>query len=140
LDVRFLTGREQGPPIESLGLSRFLRSHNAFRLWTLLALDNVELHIVTFFQAFVPIQLDGAVVNKYIRPIFSADETVSLGIVEPLHFSDILSHFAEPFSGERGWTRTNLRQLIHPAYRTRQPEKWFCGSGLFRKTIDAAAK
>ena len=86
-------------------LSRFLCSHDAFRLGSFLSLDDVELHIVTFFQALVSIQLDGTVVNKHIRAIFSADKPVSLGVIEPLYFPDILSHFAEPFSGE-SWLDT----------------------------------
>jgi hypothetical protein len=36
-------------------------------------------------------------VNEYIRPVFASDESVALGVVEPLDLSFVLSHRFLPF-------------------------------------------
>src|SRR5208283_1621316 len=54
------------------------------RLWPLLSLDDLKLHLVSLLQALVAFGGDGAVVNEYIRSIVSAEEAVSFGVVEPL--------------------------------------------------------
>ena len=61
-------------------------------LRTLLTLDDVELDFVTFFQTFVPINLDGAVVDEDVGAVVSSDEAVPFRIVEPFDFACILSH------------------------------------------------
>ena len=62
------------------------------RLRALLTLNNVELDLVAFFERFVSIQLDRRVVDEYIRPVFAPDESVALGVIEPLDLSFVLSH------------------------------------------------
>ena len=44
-----------------------------------------EFNLVTFLQALVSFRCNCAVVDKYVRPIFAANETVAFGIVKPLH-------------------------------------------------------
>ena len=65
---------------------------NRIRLSAFLTLDDIELNIIALFQRFVPVQLNRGVVDEYIRPVFTADESVALGVVEPLDFPFILSH------------------------------------------------
>ena len=65
-------------------------------LWTLLTLDDVKLNIIALFQSFVPIQLNCRIVDEYVWPVFTPDESVALGIVEPLDLTFVLSHRLPP--------------------------------------------
>jgi hypothetical protein len=49
--------------------------------------DHVELDLLTFLQAAESICLDGGEVHKHILPILAADETITFGVVKPLHCS-----------------------------------------------------
>ena len=57
------------------------------RLWPFAALDDFELHIVAFFQAFISVILDGTVVNEYICTVFAPDKAVAFRVVKPLHLA-----------------------------------------------------
>ena len=65
-------------------------------LWTLLTLDDVKLNIIALFQSFVPIQLNCRIVDEYVWPVFTPDESVALGVVEPLNLTFVLSHRLPP--------------------------------------------
>ena len=54
-------------------------------LQAFLALDDSEADLLSFFQAFEALALDGAEMHEYILAIFAADEAKALGVVEPLH-------------------------------------------------------
>ena len=70
------------------------------RLRTFLALNDIELDVIALFERFVSVQLNCGVVNEYIRPVFASDESVALGVVEPLDLSLVLSHrFLPSFCG-----------------------------------------
>jgi len=72
-------------------------------LGALLPLHNVEFNFIAFFQRFVPIQLDCRVVDEYIWSVFTSDESVALGVVEPLDLSFVLSHrFLPSFCCRKG--------------------------------------
>ena len=80
------------PGLELLGVgaeSDAVRLHlsDTFGLGTFLPLRDFEFYFVTLLKAFVAIRLDGAVVNKNIRAIVSANESEALCVVEPLHFT-----------------------------------------------------
>jgi hypothetical protein len=62
------------------------------RLGTFLTLDDIELDLIVLFQRFVSIQLNRRVMDEYIGPIIAADESVALGVVEPLDLPFVLSH------------------------------------------------
>ena len=66
-------------------------------LRALLTLHDVEFHIVPFFQGFVAVQLDRRVMYEYIGSIIVPNESIALGIIEPLYFSFVLSHSRLPF-------------------------------------------
>src|SRR5205814_6012112 len=51
------------------------------------SLDDIELHGLAFLQAAKAFILNGGVVHEHVLAILPADETVSLGVVEPLHCS-----------------------------------------------------
>ena len=70
---------------------------NCVRLRAFLSLDDVEFHVIALFQCFVTIQLDCRVVNENIWPVITSDESVALGVVEPLHLAFVLSHRVLPF-------------------------------------------
>jgi hypothetical protein len=61
-----------------------------------LAIYDVELDFVAFFERFVSIHLDGGIVDKHIWPVFTPNESETLGIVEPLDHTFVLSHRGFP--------------------------------------------
>ncbi len=65
------------------GLSRFY----VLGLPALRALDHVKLHLLTLLQAAESARLNGGEMYEYILAVLAADETVTLGIVKPLHCS-----------------------------------------------------
>jgi hypothetical protein len=96
--------REQGAFLHSYAMQvslRFLRrealgyfsnSSYGIGLGALLSLNDVEFHLVPFFQALVSIELDRAVMDKHVGSIVAADKAVTLRVIEPLHFAFVLSH------------------------------------------------
>jgi hypothetical protein len=67
------------------------------RLRSFLPLNDVELDVIALFQSLVTIQLDCRVVNENIWPVITSDESVALGVVEPLDLAFVLSHRDLPF-------------------------------------------
>jgi hypothetical protein len=76
--------------LEALGY--FSNSSYGIGLRTFLSLNDVEFHLVPFFQALVSIELDRAVMNKHVGSIIPADKAITLSVIEPLHFAFVLSH------------------------------------------------
>jgi len=69
-----------------------------------LSLHDIELDFVTLLQAFVTVNLNGAVMNEDIRSVISSDETVSLCVVKPLDLALMLSHELLTFlTADCGW-------------------------------------
>src|SRR6185312_11247908 len=62
------------------------------RLGTFLTVYDVELDFVAFFERFISVQLNRRVVDEYVRSVITPDESVALGVVEPLHLTFVLSH------------------------------------------------
>jgi hypothetical protein len=62
------------------------------RLRAFLTLNDIELDLIVLFQRFVSIQMNRRVMDEYIGPIIAADESVALGVVEPLDLPFVLSH------------------------------------------------
>jgi len=87
---------------------------NCVRLRTFLPLNDVELYVIALFQSLVTIQLDCRVVNENIWPVIASDESVALGVVEPLDLAFVLSHRVLPFlpldgvGGFREWGTPTL--------------------------------
>ena len=80
----------------------FVQAHDLIRLRPLIPLHNIEFHLVAFLQAFVPIRLNGTVMDEDIGTIVTPNKPKSLGVVEPLHFSLDLSHASPCFLYELG--------------------------------------
>lgn len=72
---------------------------DSVRLRAFLAFHDVELDLIAFFERFVSVQLDRRIVNEYIRPVVTSDESVALGVVKPLNLSFVLSHRLLPSFG-----------------------------------------
>src|SRR6266851_2337646 len=77
-------------------------------LRSLLALRDVELDLLSFFQAAVAVTLDRAEVHEHVRATLDRDEAVALIAVEPLHYAlrhlDLLRsgmRRAPPWRGDR---------------------------------------
>ena len=68
------------------------QSDDRIRLGTFLTLDDIKLDVIALFQRFISVQLDCRVMNEYIRTVFTSDESVALGVIEPLYFAFVLSH------------------------------------------------
>ena len=75
-----------------LRLSYFPDASYRICLRPLLPLDDIKLDLIALFQTLVAVELNRAVVNKYIGSVVPTDETVTLSVVEPLDFAFILSH------------------------------------------------
>lgn len=74
------------------GLGGGLVSNDLVGLRPFLPLNNVELYLIAFFQTLVPIDLDGAVMDKYVGPVVSSDKAVTLRIIKPFDLTLVLSH------------------------------------------------
>ena len=59
--------------------------------------NDVKFDFVALFQGFVSVHLNGRVVDEHIRTVFTADESETFGVVEPLDCAFILSHRISPF-------------------------------------------
>jgi hypothetical protein len=66
--------------------------YDAIRLWAFLALHDIEFDLIALFQRLIPVQLNRRVMHEDIRPVLATDESVTLGIVEPLDLPFVLSH------------------------------------------------
>jgi hypothetical protein len=100
----------------------FPETDYGIRLRALLAFDYIELDLIALFERFVPVQLNCRVVNEYIRPVFASDESVALGVVEPLDLPFVLSHrFLPSFSFSCGSTVRPGRDL--PPILGKTPEQ-----------------
>ena len=64
-------------------------SHHFVGLQTLLALHNLEAHLLAFLQALEAITRDRAEMHEHVRAVVAADEAEALGIVEPLDGTDL---------------------------------------------------
>jgi hypothetical protein len=71
--------------------------HDRIGLWALLTLNDVEFDVIALLQSLVSVQLNCRVVNEYVWPVFTPDESVALGVVKPLDLSFVLSHSVLPF-------------------------------------------
>jgi len=79
-------------------------ANNRIRLGAFLSFHYVEFDLIAFLERFVPVQLDCRVMNEYIRPVVASDESVALGVVEPLDLPFVLSHRFLP-----SWLLTEIR-------------------------------
>jgi len=68
------------------------QTDNRIRLGAFLALDDIELNVIALFQRFISVQLNRRVMDEYIRSVFTSNEAVPLGVVEPLDLPFVLSH------------------------------------------------
>lgn len=76
----------------STTLHCFVHTQNLVGLRSFISLHDVKFDIVALFQALIAISTNRAVVHENIWPIVPANESESLRIIEPLHFSFELSH------------------------------------------------
>ena len=103
------------------GLGNLAGPYHLVRLRSFLSLDDIELHVVAFLQALIPIYLNSAVVDEHVGSVVTADKPVSFRVIEPLDLAFVLSHKNEPSSqADYGWV-ANLACLI----KTRCPFLWF---------------
>jgi hypothetical protein len=65
-------------------------------LLTLRPLRNFKLYCVAFLKTFVSFRIDGTVVHEYIRAILTPNETIPLGVIEPLNGSFQSIHLKPP--------------------------------------------
>jgi hypothetical protein len=64
---------------------------------------DIEFDVIAFFEAFVSIRLDGAVVHEDIGTLIASDEPVTFCIVEPLHFAFVECHATLPYCRRPDW-------------------------------------
>ena len=68
------------------------QANDGIGLRSFLALNDVELHVIALLQGFEALQLYRRVVNEDNWPVVTSDESVALGVIEPLHLAFELSH------------------------------------------------
>lgn len=61
-----------------------------------MALHHFEFDRVPFLKGFKSVRLNRGVMNEDIRPAITADETVTLGIIEPLYLALNFCHLHPP--------------------------------------------
>ncbi len=76
-------------------LTDFFEAGDLVGLGTLCSLDDIELHLIAFFQALVSLALDGTVVDEHVCPAVAAEEAVPLCVVEPLNCALILCQWSD---------------------------------------------
>ena len=95
-------------PVGWVGLPRNLSFLCGLRyvagLRTLLAFYNLKLDRVALLQAFVAFGLDRAVMNEHVGTVFTADESESFGIVEPLDRTFQSGHLQFLRTNSAEWT------------------------------------
>jgi hypothetical protein len=79
-------------------------------LWTFLTLNDVELYVIALFQSFVPVQLNCRIMDEYVWPVFTPDESVAFGVVKPLNLSFVLSHRLPPSLHVRSKANERIKQ------------------------------
>lgn len=87
----------------TVGRYSFLKAKDLVGLRPLAALDDVELHFIALFQAFIAIALDRTVVDEDVGSSLAAEESIAFRIVEPLYRAFILCHFSQLPLSENGW-------------------------------------
>src|SRR5262249_19766874 len=60
---------------------------DVLRLRTLRALLDLELDLLTLVERLVPLGVDRGIMDENVRAVLARDESVTLAVVEPLHFS-----------------------------------------------------
>jgi hypothetical protein len=90
-DGRF---RADPPKLVVCLLTNFFEARDLIGLGALTPLDDVKFHLITLFEALIALTLDGAVMDKYVRPAVAAEEAVTLCVVEPLYGAFILCHWS----------------------------------------------
>lgn len=86
-----------------MGRHSFLKAKDLVGLRPLAALDNIELHFIALFEAFIAIALDRTVVDEDVGSALAAEEPIAFRIVEPLYRAFILCHFSQLPLSENGW-------------------------------------
>jgi hypothetical protein len=64
-----------------------LQARHVRRLRTALALDDIELNLLAFFEGAITFAVNGGIVDEYVVAAFDTDEAVPFLSVEPLHSS-----------------------------------------------------
>jgi hypothetical protein len=72
----------------------FFQPRHLIGLGALAALNDIEFHLIAFFQALIALALDGAVVDEDVSPALAAEEAVPLCVVEPLDGTLELCHWS----------------------------------------------
>ena len=78
--------------MEQRWLQGLLYASYLIGLRTFAALDDVELYFIAFFEGFVAVELNGAIVDEDVRSIVTTEKAIALRVVEPLHSAFVLCH------------------------------------------------
>jgi hypothetical protein len=105
------TGRETNLQLSDFGHVRCLRA--------LLALGDLEFHLIAFLQALVALGTYRAVVHENVWALVTADEPISFGIVEPLHSTLQAFHLGPPSFARLSWGFKDVLAPIDAIYKRR---------------------
>jgi hypothetical protein len=82
-------------------LSDLIEASDGISLGSFLALNDVELDVVAFFEALISVKLNCRVVDEDIGAVFAPDESVAFCVIKPFDLAFISSHVPYPFSANR---------------------------------------
>ena len=99
--------RRHTPGRSHLSGRRSGRLNDVGRLWTLLALNDLELDAIAFSQRLESGPLDCAEVDKHVGAAITRNETKAFRVVEPLHYAVDACHETFP-RPELGLTVTRI--------------------------------
>ena len=75
------------PKGEPKTITPILYDHNISGLGAFSALSNFEFHFLVLFKNLEAFHLNGGKMHKNIRTVILGDETIPLGLVEPLNLA-----------------------------------------------------
>jgi len=93
-----------------------LDQDNVSSLFTLGALGDFKLYVLTFLKGFISVAFDRAVMDEYILTALGRDKTITLLIAEPFHFALYHLLLFTPFPPVRGYKKTAEQILLFSLY------------------------
>jgi hypothetical protein len=73
----------------------FFETRDLVGLGALCSLDNIELNLITLFEALIALALNGTVMNEDVSPTVPAQEAVAFCVIEPLYGALVLCQWSD---------------------------------------------
>ena len=94
--IKITGSRTQSGEMSAKSGGVWLQFGDVLRLRAFLPLSNFKFNVIAFLKALVAIRLDGAVVDKNIGSVITANKAEALRVVKPFHFTFNSRHVLAP--------------------------------------------